>query len=593
MDFTSSHGLRIWRTTGSVLYTDEASVASAQSDATLARIADEGFNAIWVHTLLYSIMNSKVLPQLNDPAAAARIASLRVLIQRAAKHGIAVYLYINDPQAIDEKHRLWAERPKLKGHAFSFGSSKHYSLCTALPDVRAFVNDAARSVIDALPGLGGIILITACEHPTHCWSKAAIRMGGAPTNCVRCKDREPAESVLPILEAWANAAKNSAQPPRILAWNWEWAYWYDDPQTPISTQLPDGVELLLDNEIGSHAIVCGKPRVIREYSLAKVGPSERFVATSKAVAAAGKRTPVHAKVEFNATHEMCSVPNVPVLATIHTRLRRMRENGIAGFLGCWSMSCGLTLNTAALRVFLSDPNRYMDADLFFEALAADYFGAKSADGFASSWRHFSQAWTHYPNALPLLYTGPHNDAPGRKMSSFYEGKPMGRSWQMDEPGDNLSTSLGKPEAADSLSLDDVIKAYSQIAQLWITALPEYEAAILGCPQTNEIQRKHQAEELGVAKMIGIQLLSTSHAFEFHRARLRIMAQRGWSAPCLTPIDDGMAQVMRKEIAVIERAIPLVVADARLGYHFDCGTYKYNVAMIEKKIEAMHEELNCR
>ena len=594
MNFASKDGLRIWRITGSELYGDEAAKAGAHADKTFAKIAAEGFNAIWIHTLLYSVMNSKLLPQLNDPTANTRLTSLRTVIKRAAKHGIATYLYINDPQAIDGKHRLWTERPELKGHAFPFGAGPHYSLCTALPEVREFVRDAANSVLESLPGLGGVILITACEHPTHCWSKAAIRLGGAPTNCERCRTREPAESVLPIIEAWADAARAQPHPPRILAWNWEWAYWYEDPQSLISTHLPDGVDLLLDNEIGGHTTICGQPRVLREYSLAFVGPSERFEATRAAVAAAGKRNPIHAKIEFNATHEMCSVPNIPVLATIHARLRGMYERDTAGFLGCWSMSSAMTLNTASLRIFLRDPARFADADLMFAELALDYFGETDARGLSRAWRGFSEAWKFYPNALPLLYVGPHNDAPGRRMSLKYEGKQMGRSWQMDEPGDNLSTALGRPGAIDALTIDSVITAYSTMAERWAAALPDYEAALANDrPGITNDQRRHRFEELSTARMIGLQLRSTANAYAFHRERLRIMSERGLTPPCDVPLDVGISHVMEDELNVLSRALPLVDADARLGYHLDCGTYKYSGPMIRLKMEQMRSELAGR
>jgi hypothetical protein len=223
-------------------------------------------------------------------------------------------------------------------------------------------------------------------------------------------------------------------------------------------------------------------------------------------------------------------------------------------------------------------------------LADEYLGVKRPDAIIKAWRGFSDAWKKYPTNIPMLYTGPHNDAPAKKMSLRFEGTRPGRSWQMDAPGDDLSPCLGKTGDADAYTLDQVIDSFSAMASAWNAALPDYENAIVAASSANADQARHRFEELSTAKMNGLQLHSITNAIAFHRERLRIMAERGLTAPCDVPLDPGIERVMRGELAVLERALPLVDADPRLGYHIDCGAYKYNGPMIRDKIAGLLRQL---
>jgi hypothetical protein len=50
------------------------------------------------------------------------------------------------------------------------------------------------------------------------------------------------------------------------------------------------------------------------------------------------------------------------------------------------------------------------------------------------------------------------------------------------------------------------------------------------------------------------------------------------------------RVNTEEEANVARALPLIDADVRLGYHQDIQGYKYNSAMIRAKIETMEKEV---
>ncbi len=575
--WTQPDSPRIWRSIA-------GSVESYTNDV-LAGIASEGFTGIWLFCLLPDLMASRVFPELNRPGAAQRLAAIQALIDRAAGHGLGVYLYFNDPAGVDIDHPFWATHAGLKG----VEKWHKYALCTSTPEVQTFFSDAVASVMNPLRGLGGVILITACEDLTHCWSKSAVRKGAPPPTCPRCRDREPADIILELIRIWADIRASHPTPFRILAWNWEWAYYYADPQTEIVMRLPAGVELLLGFEMGGERDWQGRTIPVGEYSLSYAGPGKQFVMTREAVRTSG--IPVHAKIEINNTHELCSVPNLPVLATLHTRFAAMTALDTAGFLGCWSMGARPSLNTAAMRLFISDPASFKDEQVFLDALARDYFGLKKTEPIVEAWRAFSTAFPHYPFSISMLYNGPHNDAPARAFSLHYTGKPIGRSWCADEPGDDLAGTL-KAFFADgsSFTLDDIIAGFSRIRDCWEAALPAYAASLALAPGISEEQRRHRNEERSVACMLAIQFSSIVNVFRFYRERLRVMREHGLTPPCTLPPDPALIAIMREEIASVSRALPLVEADPRLGYNQDIGGYKYNGAMIRAKIAAMEAEL---
>ena len=587
MLWTDPDGLRIWRAPTSDLTRDELrNAAVCYSDDMLARVADEGFTAIWLFGVLYDLMRSSVFPELNRPGADERVASIRQVAERARRHGLGVYLYFNEPVSVAVDHPFWRTHRDVQG-AEKWNT---YALCTSTPAVQAFFRDALESVFARLHGIDGVILITACESLTHCWSKSATRHGQPPTACPRCREREPADLVLELLRTWIAVSRAQPRPFRVIAWNWEWAYWYPDPQRPIVSRLPEGIELLLDMEIGAVRQWRGRPNPIGEYALCYTGPSERFVATQDEVA--GRNIPVHAKIQLNVTHELCTVPNVPVLATIHGKLAALAARRAAGFMGTWSMGSSFTLNTRAQRLFRSDPARFADEGEFLAALAREYLGVREPARVVRAWSDFSRAYAHYPFSVRLLYNGPHNDAPGRRLSLRYEGTPAGRSFAADPPGDDLSLCAGEDHGrAQSFTLDEIIGGYERMSEGWDAALPPYEAALLEeGGAIGEEQRRHRAEELSTARMVGLQLHSIVNVFRFYREQQRLMRALGLAAPCRLPPDPALLAIMAAELENARRALPLVVADRRLGFHQEFHGYKYSAETVRAKIEAMSAEL---
>jgi len=69
-------------------------------EALLERLSDAGVNGIWLQSVLYNLVPLAGLPEELSLNWEQRIAGLRFLADRAAKYGIGVYLYCNEPRSM-------------------------------------------------------------------------------------------------------------------------------------------------------------------------------------------------------------------------------------------------------------------------------------------------------------------------------------------------------------------------------------------------------------------------------------------------------------------------------------------------------------
>ena len=591
-----SNGLRIWRSPASDFYSDEVDLApQVYTDAVFAEIAAAGFNAVWLRGKLRMLMESTVFPQLNDNGAARRRECLQQIIERGKRHGVDVFLYFNEPLAIAENDPFWRDHPELKGErSRNFDESQDvFAMCTSMPAVRQFMSDAIGSVFKDAVGLGGVILITASEYHTHCWSHHAVRglndgvreAATTPLGCERCRDRGPASIVGELVALWRDAAAACALRPRVLCWNWSWSMWYPDPQAEVYAALPDGVEVLLDFERGMQVQRRGRLFDVDEYALSVVGPSERYLKSREVVLRRG--LPLHAKLQLGTTHEIATVPNLPLIEQLHGKLVQLTNLETAGLMGTWNFGCSLTLNTAAVKQYIKCPDRYMDRDTFLSELSHDYFGVTDVAITSRAWRQFGEAFEHYPFAINLLYWSIVNEAPAYPLRLQYENKPMGGSWLDHEYGDCLDTSFPA-----GLFAIDVADAFDALADKWDDGLKDYEVVLEpACEDVDMCRRR--VEELACARMIGVQMRSSANIYRFHAWRQARIASLGLRPPCEVALDDAGRALLRRELEVSRAAVTLCRHDARLGFHQEAQAIFYDADSILRKCEQLEKMLSRR
>lgn len=544
----------------------------AYADSELARIAASGFNAIWVHGNLNHVVRTAIFPELG-PDARLHQQRLNALVERAGRHGLQVFLFCQPPRAIPIEDAFWRHHPNVAGQAETVVNEDHHvfevlSLCTSMEDVKHYLYQAAAELARNVPRLGGLILITASEYPAHCWSRRGRIMQGdgsfadAAMECPRCARRKPEAVVSEVIQLVRDGVRSASADWTILVWNWSWSFYLAAPCGEIIAALPKDVVLLVDFERGGRKVIAGKERIIDEYSLAYAGPSQQFTASLDIARHHG--IPVMAKLQFGTTHELGTVPNLPVLGNVFAKADAVRTLGLAGFMGCWNFGNMVSANTAGFNAFLSGelPARRDEA---LRAFASQYFPGCEPGAVCDAWLTFGEAMDHYPFSIPFLYSGPTNFAfilPLQRGPLV--GKPLGPSHLLHERGDDMSS------AVVDFSIEEIIAGLDRLAQLWSGGLQAFKAALQAC------QDVHAREELDTATVCWHAFRSAAHFCRVYRLR------RQWNAAMLPEYH----AIIRDELNNLRDVLPILRRDSRFGYHIEAHGYQYDADGVAAKIRAL-------
>ncbi|MGB9626425.1 MAG: alpha-amylase family protein, partial [Phycisphaerae bacterium] len=178
-------------------------------DGLLQRLADLGINGVWMHVVLRQLAPSETFPEFGA-GSETRLANLRKLVERARRYGIRIYLYVNEPRAMQAP--FFEKRPRMKG----VQEGEYYALCTSDPQVRAWITDSLAHMFSTVPDLGGVFTITASENLTNCASHYQ------EAQCPRCRNRKPAEIIAEVNAAIEAGVHRGNRDAKVICWDWGW-----------------------------------------------------------------------------------------------------------------------------------------------------------------------------------------------------------------------------------------------------------------------------------------------------------------------------------------------------------------------------------
>ena len=563
----------------SELEVDSVTSNAVYTERVLAEIAANGFDAIWVHAILHHVVPSRVFPEFGLNAS-VHLENMCALIERAARHGLRVYLYMQPPRGFDIRDPFWEAHPAVQGAPMPWETiagehTTFCAMCTSTPQVKEYLRDSSAAIGRELPELGGLVLVTATEYPSHCyrsfqaygdleeWAKTPERV------CPRCIQRTPAEVVTEIIHLISDGLHSSNPAAQVIALNWSWATLDADPSPNIINGLPDDAILGIDFERGDTKEILGKTRPIDEYALSFVGPSKRFLTTYEI--AKRRNLAIIAKFQAGTTHELATVPNLPLLGNLYEKAAAMRVLAVRGFMACFCFGNMLSGNTAAFNEFFNAPE-LAPREQALRDFATNYFGAAcDAEEARQAWETFGSAMDNFPFSIPFLYMAPTNYALGYSLKPGpLTGVTAGRSWVVDERGDDLSECLNAP-----YTLDEVIRGFALLTRQWKKGAALLSRALKNCD--NERARQEAAN----AWVCYHTFRSTRNLFRVYKLRLK------WT-------DEKTAayrKIIRDELANVQAALPLVEADDRFGFHTEAHAYLYDAPRLKKKIRALQKQLD--
>lgn len=361
---------------------------SSYPDFLLKKLSDKGINAIWVHTVLRTLVPPDgIFPGATDYTD--RIKNLNKLIQRAKKYGIKVYLYVNEPRAMTEDFFNTPERKDLIGLKGGQGGSL-YSLCTSNKIVLDWLENSYERVFSATPGLGGVFTITASENLTNCATNRK------QAECKKCKDVPYDKIIADVNIAIHKGVKKGNPDADVLFYDWAWD---DNYAEKIINQLPKDAWLMSVSEWSLPIERGGIKSNVGEYSISSVGPGPRAIQYWKWAKKAGLK--IVAKIQVNASWEIGSVPVIPVMDLIAEHAKNLSNEAVDGIMFSWSVGGYPSQNMFLFQEVFNNPQKN---DLL--QFAVQKYDKKSAPYIRDAWEYFSKGFAEYPYNIGTLYRGP-------------------------------------------------------------------------------------------------------------------------------------------------------------------------------------------
>ena len=293
-------------------------------DGLLAEYAARGINGLWVHGLLSSL-SPYPFDEEKSAGYGERRQNLKRLIERAAEYGIKIYLYFNEPRALETDG--FSRFPELKGRT----EGKYSALCFSKEETRQYLYNAVKDLVSAADGLGGIMTITMSENLTHC----NYRPGN---DCPYCRDVPPERTAADVNNVIMRAVKDSGKDVEVIAnlWGWSPFMGWDEERTMRGlSYLDKDVSVMCVSEYGLKIEKGGTPSEIIDYSISNVGPSELTVKVLSAAKAQGHK--IYAKIQINDSWECSAVPYLPVYDLQYEHIKKLSAIGVKDFMLTWTL----------------------------------------------------------------------------------------------------------------------------------------------------------------------------------------------------------------------------------------------------------------
>ena len=563
---------RIFRCGASDFYGDEIGLCnSTHTDDRLKAISDAGFNGIWLRAKLRDLAPGKLFNDFVDNPT-KRLSQLIKLCRRAQKFQLGIWLNMIEPHGLETNHPFWKTNPDLAGPSIKIlQEPRQNALCSSTPQVRDFLSSGFNKLFSKAP-LRGVILMTSSEQVNNCWAHvlSSPQTYSSPETfwfkrcqCPRCEPRGPIEIISEILNLVTSGIKLANPQARVVAWDWSWNMHCEPPYKQIVDRLDKNIILMGDFERGGFVQRAGKNMEVEEYSLCYPGPSARFRKETRMVE---NNRPMFAKLQLNTTHELATVPNLPLVVSLYRKFSFLRNNKAAGFMGTWNFACNPdTLNTFAVNLLCQKKN-IGNETTFLKHLARKYFG-KEVDhkNVIKAWYAFLRAGQSYPiNGNKFVYWSCVNYALGYPLKIKFDDSPMGPSWLPHNSGSRPEASLG------GLTLPEVVALLKKLSASWQKGLELYQNALAPVAGT-----KNANKEIATAVIAGCSFRSTYNVYRWYRLRRR---------KTKTALGTSERVIVIDEIENLKNALLYIKNNDEFGYHEESKWRVYDETTINNKIQ---------
>jgi len=534
-------------------------------DALLGQLSEMGVNGVWLHVVLRQLAPSDIFPEFGA-GHETRIANLKKMVDRAKRHGINIYLYMNEPRAMPAS--FFEGREHLKG----IQRGDHFTMCTSAEQVRQWMTDSLHYVFEHVPGLGGVFTITASENLTSCYSHTRDAAG-----CPRCSKRSGPEVIAEVNRAIATGVWAGNPNAKVICWDWGWpdgtSSGWGQPNwaEQIIEKLPDNVYLMSVSEWGKPITRGGIAGAVGEYSISSVGPGPR--ATKHWALAKKRGLKTLAKVQVNCSWELSAVPFLPVMNLVAEHCSNLTKAGVDGLMLSWTVGGFPSPNLELVRAFQQRPAPSIEQAL--TQLAQTRYGSTAAADVLTAWSKFSEAFREFPFDGSYVYRGPSQYGP----ANLLYAKPTGyRSTMVGSPYDDVAGWRG------IYPVEVLASQFETMATGWKAGLSAFETAV---GKIHHAEKQANARrDLGVAQAIGLHFASVANQIRFITARNALLS--GSLSPSERKAKiDAIEAILADEIDNAKDLFTLTRQDPRIGFEASNHYYYLPLDLVEKVINCQY------
>lgn len=366
-------------------------------------------DALWFHVVLAELSTDPNYPEWGVEAPRRR-AALKKLVARAAKYGVKVFLYVNEPREQPSAFFNAPGRAGLRGTADRRPGANFNMMCTEDPATLAWLKGCLESLFAEVKGLGGVFTISMSETPTHCLSRFDARQA----TCPKCRDRPVEQVVAQVNRAIADGVK--AGDPEAEVWFYDVGWERDGLDRRVIPMLPKEGSLLVWSEKGLPFEQAGRTRHVSEYSISHPGPSEKTLALWRLAASCGLKAV--AKLQVNCSWELGSVPYLPTMDLVAEHAANLAASPVESVMLSWSQGGCPSPNLALFNEF----RRGDDAATVLDRTAARFYG-KAAPAVRKAWTAYSEGFRNYPIEWQTVYYAPVQMGPANLLYATKTGYP--------------------------------------------------------------------------------------------------------------------------------------------------------------------------
>ena len=354
-------------------------------DEMLEAYANLGVNGIWAQAVLFQLTEFPFDKSISE-GYEKRLQNMKDFSERLEKYGLKLYLYLNEPRPMNEA--FFERYPHLRGHK---ESEDHVCMCTSVPEVQDYIENAVEKICREVKNLGGFFTITRSENLTNCYSHsfATKDRPAYTTSCPNCSKRKPEDVIAEVNAIIARGAHKVDPNIKVMAWSWRW----EEKNIEIIKKLPKDVILLSQSELDIPYEIGGVRGNVLDYSISIVGPGERAKKEWQTAKARGLET--GAKVQINTSWEAPTTPAIPVYDKIDEHMKGLSEEGVRHMLLSWTLGGYPSLNIMNI------------AKYFYEGCSLPEVSPKIKEAA----KLFSDAFSEFPFYIDTLYQGPFGAGP--------------------------------------------------------------------------------------------------------------------------------------------------------------------------------------